>query len=176
MKKICYKNIRIGLIALTSSIFVLPTHAAGNWYLGGAVTQTFVDENGIDDDDTGGKVFGGYRFNDYFAVEASYYDFGKLDEGVNQLDIDGGSLSIIGSIPVAERFSIFGKVGIHDWDVEVSGPVTSRFSDDSDTDAFYGIGVEYALSDLWDIRGEFERYEVDDFDLDVVSIGVSFNF
>ena len=171
-----YKNTLVSLIALTFATLTLPSHADGNWYAGGALSQTFIDEPGIDDDDTGGKIFGGYRFNDYFAIEGSFYDFGEMNEGGNQLELDGVGLAAVGSIPVSERFSLFGKLGVHAWDAEISGAIASRFSDDSDTDAFYGIGVEYALTDRWDIRGELERYEVDDVDLDVASIGISFNF
>ena len=53
------------------SLSALPalSQAQDNWYVGGSINQAFVDEAGINDDDTGFKVFGGYRFSDYFAID-----------------------------------------------------------------------------------------------------------
>ena len=65
---------------------------------------------------------------------------------------------------------------IHAWNADVGGAISDRFSDDSDTDVFYGVGAEYLLTGSWSIRGELERYEVDDFDVDLVSVGVAFHF
>ena len=160
------------------SLFALPalSQTQDNWYIGGSINQAFVDEAGIDDDDTGFKVFGGYRFSDYFAIEASYYDLGDVSEGDNSFSVDGGSLRVMGSIPVSRDFSLFGKVGMHAWNADVGGAIAGRFSDDSDTDVFYGVGAEYRLTGPWSVRGELERYEVDDFDVDQVSVGVAFHF
>lgn len=173
------KRIRLLIVALGLSLVGLPilSQAAGeNWYIGGSVSQAYVDETGIDDDDTGFNIFGGYRFNEYFAIEAAYYDFGDMSDNGNKFSIDGGSLGVIGSIPVAKRFSLFGKVGIHAWDADVSGAIAGEFSDTTDTDVFYGVGAEYQLSGPWSIRGDFTRYEVDDFDVDVASLGLSYHF
>ena len=42
------------------SLSALPalSQAQDNWYVGGSINQAFVDEAGINDDDTGFKVFG----------------------------------------------------------------------------------------------------------------------
>ena len=123
-----------------------------------------------------GAKYGGYRLNNNFDIEGSYYDFGEMSNGGNSLDIDGLSLGVVGSVPLSDTFSVFAKVGAHFWDADISGPIVGQFSDDSDTDLFYGVGVDYALNDQWSIRGEIERYEVDKFDLDVASVGITFNF
>ena len=47
---------------------------------------------------------------------------------------------------------------------------------DVDGNLFYGVGLEYAFNQHWNICGEYELYEVDDFDIDVVSVGVSYHF
>ena len=170
------RNTLITGLALLLSTLGAQANAADGWYAGASISQAAVDERGIDDDDTGGKIYGGYRFNDYFAVEGNYYDFGDNADGRNELGIDGVGLAAIGSIPLSDQFSIFGKVGIHSWDADISGPIAGRFSDDSDEDVFYGIGLEYEFNQHWNIRGELERYEVDDFDLDVASVGITYLF
>jgi len=39
------------------------------------ITQTSIDE---DERDTGYKLFGGYRFNKYWALEGGYFDLGEF--------------------------------------------------------------------------------------------------
>jgi len=176
MKKFIPQHKLSTLMALTLAVFANQAMAEGNWYAGGALSQAYVDENGLDDNDSGGKLFGGYHLNENFAVEASYYDFGDQVDGSSTLSIDGFSLGLVGSVPLSDRFSVFGKVGIHAWDADISGPIRARFSDDSDSDLFYGAGLDYAMNSNWTIRGEYERYEVDDFNMDVGSVGLIYNF
>ena len=170
------RNTLIASLAVLLSTTALQSHADDSWYVGTAISQTAVDESGIDDDDTGGKIYGGYRFNEYFSIEGSYYDFGDNGEDNNELGIDGVGLAAVGSIPLSDKVLIFGKIGIHAWDADISGPIEGQFNDDSDEDVFYGVGLAYELNAHWNIRGELERYEVDDFDLDVASVGLTYNF
>ncbi|MFT5259157.1 MAG: OOP family OmpA-OmpF porin [Cryomorphaceae bacterium] len=176
MKNSNLTNTLIGLTVLASSAIATNAYAETGLYLGASASQAFVNERGLDDDDTGGKVFAGYNFNNYVGIEGSYYDFGEISNGNSELAIDGVSLAVVGSLPLSARVSLFGKVGAHDWDTEATGPIASQLTTDGDTDAFYGIGVNYKLNSNWDIRGEVERYEVQDIDMDVVSLGVSYNF
>lgn len=163
----------VGLIGTTMTD---PALAAGQWYFGGSISQSSIDEPGLDADDTNGKLFGGYRYNRHFSIEGTYYDLGEFTQGTNQLALDGFGISINGYLPLADKLSLLGKVGLHAWDADVRGPIASRLSDSSDTDTFVGVGVEYRLSDRLDFRAEYERYNVDNFDVDAVSAGVSFRF
>lgn len=178
MRNTTNKNLLIGLAALSTVALSAPAQADGQWFIGGSVAQSYVDENGLDDDDTGGKIFGGYQFNKHFSIEGSYYDFGEATQGSNGLELDGFGLAAVGTIPVSAKFSLFGKVGIHDWDADTLGSTNTLISRSSDTDAFYGVGVGvgYSLTDSLSLRGELERYEIDDLDVDVVSVGISFSF
>lgn len=164
----------VGLALLTGAA-ATPVFA-DDFYLGGAVIQTYVDDFGLDDDTTGGKLFAGYRFNEYFAVEASYFDFGEFEDRANSLEVDGFGLAAVVSYPITSDLDIFGKIGIQDWDAETRGPIAQGLSTDSDTDAFYGIGVRYSITDSISVQAEAERYEIEDFDLDAASIGITFNF
>ena len=81
----------------------------------------------IDDSDTGFGLVGGYQLNDYFAFEFAYVDLGsvsydlsaRVSDGTNEADADvqlessadGPVLSALGSLPIGERFSVFGRVG-----------------------------------------------------------------
>lgn len=176
MNNISFKNLIAGAAAFAAISTATPSFAESNFYAGIGVSQAFVDEPGLDDEDTGGKIFGGYRFTKFISVEAAYYDFGEIEDQGSSLDVDGISLALVGTWPINDAFSVFGKVGAHDWDAEVSGPFTAQLSDDSDGDVFYGIGAQYNFNERISVRAEIERYEVDDLDYDVATIGLLYNF
>lgn len=164
-------GVSVALVAAVSA-----SKARADWYVGAAVSQAYVNESGLDENDTGGKIFGGYRFNKYLAAEAEYYDFGDQEDGINSFSVNGYGLGVVGSVPVSDSFSVFAKGGLHYWDLDVKGPIAAQFSDDSDSDPYYGVGVDYSINDRWGIRGEYTRYEVDNFDVDVASVGVVLSF
>ena len=82
----------------------------------GLVTNNFVrDERG-----QAYRIFGGYQFNRYWAVEAGYFDLGKF--GFNATTVPAGSLSgqirlnglnldLVATLPLSERLSLLGRVG-----------------------------------------------------------------
>jgi hypothetical protein len=74
---------------------------------------------------------------------------------------------------VSDSFSVFGKVGTHEFDVNNNGAIASQLNSNGDTDVFYGLGVDYLIDESWSVRGELERYEVQDMDYDVASVAVS---
>lgn len=62
------------------------------WYMGGnigmstanideaRITQNLINPSYSDDEhDIGYKLFGGYQFNKYFALEGGYFNLGKFD-------------------------------------------------------------------------------------------------
>ena len=182
MERYKIKSTAVGIIALLLAVVTMQSHAESNGYVGFRISQAIVDESGIDGDDTGAKFFGGYKFNDYFAIEGGYYDFGDIiDSGSltnpsSRLEIEGVSLAAVGFIPASDNVSWFGKIGIHYWDADTVGSISTPLSTNSDTDTFYGVGLDYVINDRWSLRGEIERYEVEDLDLNVGSVGVSFKF
>ena len=96
-----------------------------------------------DDQDTGFKIFGGYKFNRYLAVEGGYVDFGKMyaystGPGVTtDVLVNAYYFSGIAAIPLMGRASLFGKVGGEFWEGEISGatPTGSPKATDSGTRA-----------------------------------------
>ena len=176
MERYKIKSTAVGIIALLLAVVTMQSQAENNWYIGGRASQAVVDDRGIDGDNTGAKIFGGYKFNDYFAIEGGYYDFGEIIDSGSRLELNGVSLAAVGLVPVSSKVSLFGKVGIHDWDADSTGTISTQLTTDSDTDTFYGVGLNYAINDRWSVRGEFERYEVEDLDINVGSVGVSFKF
>lgn len=146
-----------------------------------------------DDTDTGWKAFAGYRFMKYLAVEGAYTNFGEgtanttitapLVGVVNtKLEADAWTLSALGILPLGDRFSLFGRVGVNFWNIDISatgtgsGGVATVSDSDDGTDWVYGVGVAYNFTKNLSVRGEWERYDFDDGDIDLLSAGISWSF
>lgn len=161
--------------------------------LGGGFTTTSI----IDDDrSTGYKIFGGYQLNNHFAVEGGYFDLGKL--GFKATTIPAGTLTgtiklrglnldLVGMLPITQKFSVFGRVGMNyaqtrdtftgTGAVNVLNPSPSK----RDTNPKYGLGLQYAFTEALAMRAEVERYRINDAvgnrgDIDLVSIGLIYRF
>jgi OmpA-OmpF porin, OOP family len=68
----------LGLLASTT----VHAETQRGFYVGAGIGQASIerDDSDFDADDTGFKVFGGYNFNQYFALEATYLDGGEPDQ------------------------------------------------------------------------------------------------
>jgi hypothetical protein len=173
------KHISSSLVALLL-LAGLPTGAVDNGiYLGGSVGLSSVQDDGIDydADSTGFKLIAGWRFLDWLAVEGNYVDFGSSDDRVLgervEADIDGVSLSALGFLPIGP-VDLFARVGAINWNGDVTSPTLGRGSDDG-TDLTYGVGAQFRVWSL-SIRAEYEVFDIDDVDLDMVSLGVTWTF
>lgn len=173
------------VVALTSVPYVVNAqdNLQPRWYGGISGGYADVGERNLDDDDFAFKLFGGYRFNEFFAAEAAYVDIGELKDDFisatgarNTLDTNSVSVGGVGRYPLNESFAIHGKIGLHYWDADVEGPLRVQVDDDNDTDLYYGAGLSYDFGNNIGLIGEWERYEVDDFDIDLVSVGVTIQF
>ena len=130
-----------------------------------------------DHKDVGAKLFVGKNFNKYFAIELGYVDLGKFEyksstSNGNSLNrttkFRGGSLDLIGTIPMSERFSVYGRVGgsygqVRDqYTGNVAYAVTSPNSSYKSGNVKAGVGLEYKFSEALAVRGEIERYRIKD--------------
>jgi OmpA-OmpF porin, OOP family len=164
-------------------------------YLGGALGQAAFKEwcttggvpnasfNSCKDSDTAWKLLGGYRFNRYFAIEASYIEWGEVTASVNLppavVEVAASQhsygLAAVGTLPVGERFELFGKAGLlqNEQETKRLSPNPSTFK--RDESAFhYGLGAKYAVTNNWAVRGEWEK--TDKLKVELLSIGVEYRF
>lgn len=168
----------------------------------GSVGLEIVDASStLDDSDTGLGLAGGYQMNDHLAFEFGYVDLGTISyratgtvtDGVEQAaaeailesEADGPVLSVLGILPIGERFSVFGRAGLSLMNAKGSaqltvGDVSDRASQSSQkSDLMFGAGMEYELTRHFTIRLGWDRYldvatenVVGDTDADVYSLGV----
>jgi OOP family OmpA-OmpF porin len=188
--------------------------AEPGWYLGANIgpSQSAVDAERVSSDLLGSgltvgpiaenardldyKLFGGYRLKRYLSVEAGYFDLGRfgfstitVPNGTLKGDIKlkGINLDLVGSMPMSERFSAFGRIGVAraqasdsftgTGSVNVLNPSPSARSNQLKV----GLGLDYALTETLSLRTEIERYRVDDAvgnmgNVDLVSLGLVYRF
>jgi OmpA-OmpF porin, OOP family len=152
----------------------------------------------ITDDDLhfGYKVFGGYRFHQYFALEGGYFDLGKF--GFTAITAPAGTLSgtiklkgvnldAVGILPFTDRFSAFGRFGVSYAEAKDffagTGSVNVPNPNRKERGANYkfGLGLEYDFTEYLGMRVEAERYRINDAvgnkgDVDLVSLGLVYRF
>jgi OOP family OmpA-OmpF porin len=173
-----------------------PVEAQGTspFYVGGSIGQTTASDgcSGIivpgvtcNDSDTAWRILGGYRVNPNLSVELGYQDLGKVRAtgfGVNgEVTANVWELVAVGTLPLRNRFSLYGKIGGYRGDTQLRS--NAGFSgSDTNTDLTFGIGGRYDLSPQVAFRAEYQTYQsvggdtVGTSDFDVISVGVLFNF
>jgi len=129
--------------------------------------------------DTSVGAFAGYNFHQNFAVEAGYRRLADQDYSLamgsyvfhESAKVDQAHLSVVGSLPVSEKFSVYGRLGVNRLEARISSPVYS--GKDTTTKALYGVGLGYAITEAVSARVEVQKPASD---LTNVSAGVSFRF
>ena len=87
------------------------------WYAGlGMGSATYSADTIIDDSDMSFTVFGGYKFNQYLALQANVLNLGEYSgDGVvlNSTEISGLSMTVVGILPIGNQgFELFGRLGL----------------------------------------------------------------
>jgi len=144
-----------------------PAAAVDNgFYLGGAIggASTEVSEGSIkfDENDFAWKIYGGYQFLSFFALEGSYRNFGEPSTNILGSDVQveptGFDVAAVAGLPLGPLYA-FGKVSALFWDADLiaDGEV---FSDDG-TDFGVGVGLSFDIAKIR-LRGEIEYFDVED--------------
>lgn len=108
-------------------------------------------------------------------MEAAYIDLGNPggdfqtsgSDGTYRLGVSGLSASVLGIVPIGP-IEVFGKIGRYFYDVDTS----ISFDDDSPdfsasnsrNDMMWGAGVSTVFFDRLEVRAEYERIKLEDFD------------
>ncbi len=148
------------------------------------------------DADTGFKVYGGIALDETLSVEYYYAYFGEASAEVDDKGPDNYSrkyaveaygIDAVAHMPLNERFSFFGKVGIAwwEWNAESVNSASNIFAkfpqwrttgSDSGTGLKLGVGAKYNLQDNIDLRLEIEDYDIDGEGISLVSLGLTMGF
>jgi OOP family OmpA-OmpF porin len=81
-----------------------------------------------------------------------------------QTSADGAAVSVLGILPIGERFSVYGRLGLSflsatgTASVTIDGDSQRPRQSDQKTDPVYGVGVEYAIGKYSAVRLSWDRY------------------
>lgn len=210
------KHFKLAVALALGALVIATSQAWGaekGWMIGGgqgeadyhAGVADFDDgsivSGGTDGHELGWKLFVGYRFNKFFAVEVGRVDlqndfdtptfegisdgtgsfFNSLPDGPVSVNSSpkGVFAEVVGSLPLAKGVYLLGKVGVFDWVNEItvsdlSGQTNRR---ETDIDPVVGVGLEYRFEFGLAVRAEYEVFTgVSDEDIDLATAGISYSF
>lgn len=205
----------ISVLVLTAAAAAQGAMAAepvAAWYLGAGAGQSRAKLDGSsinavlagtgatagatakDETDFSYKLFLGYQFNKYVAVEAGYFNLGEYSFTTTTVPAGtlrgtlknhiGTNFDVLGILPFADRFSLYGRLGIQTSKttdlfsgVAVANPAPSK----TKTDYKLGFGAGFDVTKNIGVRGEWERYRISDgfsgrADVDVFSASLLYKF
>lgn len=125
----------------------------------------------VHSDDNAWKIFAGYRFTPYVALEAAYIDLGRPSDrftasgsdGNYRVKISGFSPAVVGTLPLGP-VELFAKLGEYYYDskvrVDFDNPGPDIESSHRRNDLLYGAGVGFTVLDRLHLRAEYETIEI----------------
>ena len=152
-------------------------------YVGGGFGQFNLHIQNLDDvgqgistiahsDSNAWKIFAGWRFMPYLAVEGAYIDLGKPGSGYTssgsdgryKVHIDGFAPAVVGTLPLGP-VELFAKAGYYYYNVKLDVNVNSLStlgveSSHSRSDFMYGGGVGVTFVEHLNIRAEYEQIDL----------------
>jgi OmpA-OmpF porin, OOP family len=162
-----------GLATGPSQAKVDEKRITANLLADGATSTTMT----LDERSAAYKFFGGYRLNQHLAVEGGYFNLGKFGFHATtvpagtldgQIKLYGLNLDLVGAWPVSQRWSAIGRVGgqyanardtfSSTGAVSVADPSPRK----SALNYKLGLGAQYVVRDWLTLRGEVERYRIND--------------
>lgn len=179
----------IAVVPLVAAALTVPLSATAEsgLYLGAGIGSATLAEDfdgfDIDDDTESYRFLGGLQLGDALGIEAGYMNFGDFEERIDfgggtaltRLTADGWTLGGTLSMPLSNAVSLFGRGGVFVWDagVEVDG---IRAAVDDDSNPYYGGGAKVSFTRNFSLVGDWTRYELDEVDTDVYSLGFEYRF
>ena len=105
-----------------------------------------------------------------------YTDFGEVSDQGSTFEAAGIPVSVSAALPISPVFAPYAKLGQLFWDAEGPGTTEAGNQNYDGDDTFYGVGARLGLSQAMDLRLEYERFSLDEADVDMASAALAFNF
>lgn len=152
------------------------------FYIGASFGQASQESGEFEDSSEAFKLFGGWSFNEYLAVEGGYVDAGTQSDTIGQLGVDVSSdgffVEGLAKLPVGKYFAPYAKVGyvFYDSTQKLTLGSMSESESESDSDFIYGGGFELKFSDNFRLRAEYEEVNLPDSAFDIISLAATRQF
>ncbi len=141
-----------------------------------------LDDVGIDfsDSDNAMKVFAGWRFNRFLAIQGDFVDFGDASgfvstsaRGTN--DVQGIAPSIVGTLPLGP-VELFARAGMMFYEIDLS-LTGGRVVDESGEDWLWSAGIGIDVAERLNLRLEYEEIDIQELDeADALWLNVAWKF
>lgn len=182
------------IFALIAGVAAMSAAQAQGPYVGLAVASAdhnFNAGSGVSSDPAGykpsAKIFGGVELSPTWAIEAGYTDIRKADHSFTIAGVPGtattdGNRSYVAAkatMPINDKFSVYGKLGAGYSKVNVSSATPFASGSDSKTEAYGALGGQFNLNEKVALTMEYERYgKKKDFGVkaDALSVGAKYSF
>jgi OOP family OmpA-OmpF porin len=161
----------VGLAANESFLAGAYAGAGIGW---SALEQDLETNEDIDESSFAYKLYAGWNINEFFGAEVGYVDFGEADGNDASFEADGFTVAGLVGWSITPRIRPFAKVGYLWWDAETSVAGVSAGEDGSDV--FFGLGTGFALTETFDLRLEYELYQLDDADAHSIFLSAQTSF
>jgi opacity protein-like surface antigen len=124
-----------------------------SWYVGGTVGQAELKD-----------------------AEIGYHNLDEASAPGGATEGTAWELVGIGTLPLGNQFSAYGKLGVYHGELEAPG------AEETNNDLTYGRGLQYDFTRAVGVRGEWQRYSkmgggaVAETDVDVLNVGAVYRF
>jgi OOP family OmpA-OmpF porin len=164
-------------------------------YIGAGAGPTHLDADcggtiSCNNNGTGIKLYGGYKFAPNIAVEFNYMDFGTAKAsalvGASVVNIEmksklvGGGVALLSDI--APNWNAAARLGLGSVSTDVKGASGGQTVDlsESSTQAYFGLGIGYAVTKQLSINGAIDfsktKFSGESANLRFVSVGLTYAF
>jgi OmpA-OmpF porin, OOP family len=195
-RELTVKLIPLALAAAAAAGFApLASAALPEIYIGGTygATEADLDCTGTlscENDATGGKLFGGYRFGNGFAIEGMAYALGETKatftgtSGLVNSSVrsSGVGLGVAVGGPASEDWTFYARIGIAQNSVRVSASsgALSASSTEKSTQPYVGLSVGYRLTRAISLDLAFDSTKLkvaeEGFSIRTIGLGMTFAF
>ncbi len=138
----------------------------------------------------GGAMLGGFKFEPKWSLNADAVDLGSSapltgeTSDSNQIStgrggmyaLQGIRLSGTGTLPINQGLSLFGKLGVANLSKTGNGAGLFKSGGGPGIDLSYSAGGQYNFSTGLSLHAEWDRYTVNQGELDLFSAGIHYNF
>ncbi|MES2978259.1 MAG: outer membrane beta-barrel protein [Pseudomonadota bacterium] len=121
---------------------------AGRSDFGGSCGATQIVQLNCDNTGDAYSLYTGGMWNKNFGVELGINDFGRIDRAGGTTKAYGFNISLVGSIPLTQSFSVFGKLGTIYGRTTTSANALTGLASGSDNGwgSTYGLGVNFDIT------------------------------
>jgi len=168
-------TLRLGLIAI---ILGSANNGGAVPYLVAQLGASNIDVDPIDGSDTYLALGLGFEVNDFLAFELAYNDFGEVSQKLLsdeiKADATSFSASAIGRWQLNSSVSLYIKIGLDLWDLELKSVFFEEEEDGADL--FFGIGGGYDINLQTVVHAEYQVHKFDNADVTAFAVGLRVKF